>query len=508
MLLVPRPSPAANLLTVRRGLARMAARAQAALVGTWRWTGRAARVGLERAQPGLGAPWTSRNLASGIAADETGLRVRTIGEAAELVLAVVGLILIYRLSPFAIRGDGVARYDGLSMLLSRGEVSRTLYSLVGPLGATPLWLLGRLGGDPAWWVARYNFLLFAGSLVGFYLVFTPSLGRRITLRFLLLVTAASMFPNHLGQFYGEVFTALCVGLGLAIVVCRERFFTGWALVILGVANTPAALVGLAAAGTVLAWQRREARHLAPVLIAAALVAAEAYLRRGSPLATGYEGNAGVHTVLPYSGLPGFSYPLLLGLVSTLLSPGKGLLFFAPGLLLIPALWRRNSTARAMLVSWTAFLLGLLAVYAKWWAWYGGLFWGPRFFLFASLVAALATAAWLSSPRRSWPAEVAGALVVAWSCWVGVNGLVFGLWDTIGICTANNYAMEFLCWYVPEFSPLFRPMVAPGRISGPQSAALVYAALVGLYLAGGRLLRAAREWFHLTPVAAGPSGTGR
>ena len=56
--------------------------------------------------------------------------------------------------------------------------------------------------------------------------------------------------------------------------------------------------------------------------------------RKSAFSSGYENNHGYQTLLPYSGLPGFSYPPFYGVLSMLLSFGKGLLFFAPGLVLV------------------------------------------------------------------------------------------------------------------------------------------------------------------------------
>jgi hypothetical protein len=44
--------------------------------------------------------------------------------------------------------------------------------------------------------------------------------------------------------------------------------------------------------------------------------------------------------------------------------------------------------------------------------------------------------------------------------VGVNGVVFGQAD-MGLCWVNNYELEFMCWYVPEFSALWRPFVVRG-----------------------------------------------
>jgi hypothetical protein len=49
------------------------------------------------------------------------------------------------------------------------------------------------------------------------------------------------------------------------------------------------------------------------------------------------------------------------------------------------------------------------------------------------------------------------LVLALSVWVGINGAVFGQ-QSMDVCWANDYALEFMCWYVPEFSALWRPFV--------------------------------------------------
>src|SRR5205085_1593251 len=131
-----------------------------------------------------------------------------------------------------------------------------------------------------------------------------------------------------------------------------------------------------------------------ICVAGLLVLGESWLRRGSPFDTGYGGDHGIQTVLPYSGRPGFSYPFLLGVVSILFSFGRGLMFFTPGLLLWldartrDALVRHRRTVVPMLLA----VAGLVLVYAKWWAWYGGISWGPRFFVFAAIPASLFVAA--------------------------------------------------------------------------------------------------------------------
>ncbi len=404
----------------------------------------------------------------------------------DVILLCVGCVAVYSVSPFAIEGDGIARFEALSRLLADGSFSRTPYSLIGPLASAPLWLLGTATSAPEWWTARFNFVFFVLCLGGLYRALTPEIDRRTTVRFLLLLTLASMFPHHLGRYYSEVFTALAITLGLALVAVKGVYW-GWLLAVLGAANSPATLPGLGLVALGWSWRTRDVRHLVPVVVAAAVVLGESWLRRGDPFLTGYEGIRGAQTAMPFSAMPGFSYPFVFGVVSILFSFGKGLLLFAPGLLLVPNQTADPSQAsrRHLLVLWSALLLGLVIVYAKWWSWYGGEFWGPRFFLVASIPAALALASWSVSKPRTIGLELAGLACLGWSLWVGLNGLVYRQYG-LGVCSADHYALEFLCWYVPEFSVLFRPFVEAKTLSSPQLAVALYFGFVGLYLIGQRL----------------------
>jgi hypothetical protein len=374
----------------------------------------------------------------------------------EVALLAAGLALLL-FSPASLDGDALVRFEALDDLLARGRVSSTPYSLVGPLASAPLWLLGRLGGSPAWGCLLYNRLLFIGGL----LVLGRLLGdvaAELRRRFLLLLVLASMFPHHVQYYYSEVFSAVLAAVGL-LAVARGRALAGWTGVVLAVVNNPAWAGGLTlAAGCVMVRTRRW-RHALVLLVTAALVVLESWLRRGHPLMSGYEDNHGFATVLPYSGRPGFSYPLFFGLLSIVLSFGKGLVFFAPGLLLPVPRHAVAPVVRAAWLLWLAFLAGLVLVYARWWAWYGGWFWGPRFFLFASVPASLALAVHLGAADQralGWNLLALAALLL--SLWVGLNGLVFGQ-AGLEVCAAD-YSLEFLTWYVPEFSALWRPFVAP------------------------------------------------
>jgi hypothetical protein len=106
----------------------------------------------------------------------------------------------------------------------------------------------------------------------------------------------------------------------------------------------------------------------------------------------------------------------------------------------------------------AFVAGLVLVYAKWWSWYGGWFWGPRFFLIASIPACFALASNLSGFHTlSVARRVFVALALVLSFWLGVNGLVFQ-GQGLELCAANYYELEAYCHFVPEMSVLWHPFV--------------------------------------------------
>jgi len=385
------------------------------------------------------------------------------GRVADGVLLALGLAVLL-FGPHFIDGDGVERFKALDALLSRGEVWPTPYSLIGPLFSSPLWLMGRIGPSAEWWCSGYNFILFALGLLVMDRLLRAAVSGPARRRFLMLLVFGSMFAHHVQNYYGELFTALLVASGVLAVAVRRSAW-GWPCLILGAANTPASLVGLLLTTGMWCWRVRRLRYGLAVAACAALVLLESLLRRGPTLASGYEGNHGFATVLPYSGLPGFSYPFFFGLLSILFSFGKGLVFFAPGLLLGV---RRDAAsvgpgARSAYGLWLAFLIGLMLVYARWWAWYGGWFWGPRFFLFASIPAAFALAVSLTeAPRQSLARNLVTLALLALSCWVGLNGAVFGT-ANLEVCRADDYALESLTWYTPEFSVLWRPFVVVGPL---------------------------------------------
>jgi hypothetical protein len=218
---------------------------------------------------------------------------------------------------------------------------------------------------------------------------------------------------------------------------------------------------------------------------------EGWIRRGNPFITGYEHETLLTSAIAPAGASGFTQPFILGFMSIFFSYGKGLLFFAPGLFLAtgdqqPALLRR---LHGLLV---AMLAGMVVVYAKWWGWYGGWFWGPRYFLLASVLASLNVVQCLRDRSASPTKNLAVLCVIALSAWVGISGGIFGLDRLVKIGTANNYALEYWTWYVPSFSPLWYPFVEHRPLTFRDFAVGLYVILVVTYLSTSFLDRFQRR----------------
>lgn len=405
----------------------------------------------------------------------------------ETGLIVAGLLAICFFLPHHIVGDGILRFQAISLLLEHGKLSDIPYSMVGPAFSIPFWLLGKLYMTPAWWLSRYNLFVFAIGLLVLYFLLRNRIDRGLIRKFFLVLIVASMFANHLLDYYGEVFTAILVAAGIVMFMTR-RSLSGWSAVVLGVINTPASVVGLGCVILKRALDNKSWRYILAFGAACGLILLEYRIRRGSFPIGGYDSYVNpAHTIMPYSGKQGFSYPFFFGLLSILFSFGKGLFFFAPGLLLpVRALISRiRASIKIELYSvymlWISFLVGLVLVYSPWWAWYGGWFWGPRFFLFASIPASFALALRLHYRSSSLFANTLTMAIFCLSLWVGINGALFDQ-QGLNICKANSYALEFVCHYTLEYSVLWHPFVAHESITIQQLPYLAYSLIVFIYLA--------------------------
>jgi hypothetical protein len=364
------------------------------------------------------------------------------------------LFLLVSLSP-VIGGDGVIRFASL-LQLARGEIPTSKFSLLQTLLSLPLYVLGKWCGDIEGVVSYFNFSVFFVTICSAWMLL-PSRNR---FHFIIFMMCASMFPNPLKDYYGETLAVCLCFIGFLLLE-RDRFILGGILLGIGAAQIPATIPAYFAALIYYAYKRKNFVLIGLIAIPLALALLENWFKFGSLFTTPYfsKGDTGLKTLMPFSGRPGFSYPFFLGLISILFSFGKGLLFF------VPALFLRftdsngkseNNNDERLINTFLIFVVALVFIYAKWWAWYGGGTWGPRFFLIASIVSSFIFTKHFTSVSN-WKLRIVFSLILVYSVWVCIQGYLYGS-NNLGTCNDNNYALEMLCWYVPEFSPIFRQLV--------------------------------------------------
>ncbi|HZZ82561.1 MAG TPA: hypothetical protein VFE62_28945 [Gemmataceae bacterium] len=213
----------------------------------------------------------------------------------------------------------------------------------------------------------------------------------------LLVYSKTMFPQNLEAIAlmamlllaarwrqsGSGIAALALGLATAVGVMSRPIF-------------PPVL--LAPCYLLLAGQRSWRERVValvlfaiPVALAGGLVGGWNHIRWGSPFDFGRHRDEET-----------FTTPLYEGLYGLLASPGKGLLIYAPALLvplmLLRSLWQRG---RAEVIFVLAASFAYLGLYGCWYDWQGGLAWGPRF-----LIALIAP--WLALLPRAFSTSPIGA----------------------------------------------------------------------------------------------------
>ena len=151
----------------------------------------------------------------------------------------------------------------------------------------------------------------------------------------------------------------------------------------------------------------------------------------------------------------FVTPLRVGLYGLLVSPARGLVWYSPVSVLGVVWFGRFWRDRARLAWLVAALLAVVVVSSsKWWAWNGGLNWGPRYLVAAVPLTVLPIAyglrEWgdLSGARRS----LAVVLVVL-SGVVQLRGATTD-YDRAVAPIASLSRGENERWFVPQLSPLW------------------------------------------------------
>lgn len=112
------------------------------------------------------------------------------------------------------------------------------------------------------------------------------------------------------------------------------------------------------------------------------------LRWGSPLSTGYDETLAM-----------MNESMPVGLLGLLVSPGKGLVWFSPMIILaIIAIARCGSAHRPTIAIVLAVVVPPLLFYARFLSWSGDYCWGPRYLLYALAPLSLLMAPWLDRDR--------------------------------------------------------------------------------------------------------------
>lgn len=303
-----------------------------------------------------------------------------------------------------------------------------------------------------------------------------------------LMAGGTMLLPYVASGFSEVAVAVLVALGL-VAIAAQRRGKPWAALLGGAAAGATALfradslllvLPIVAGGVWLASGRerkvlgRLGAGAAPFLLVWAWYN---NLRFGSPFKLGY------------ANTDGFNYPFFKGLYGLLLSPGRGLLWYVP-LLVVAAVgaraaWRRD----AVLAGAAAALLVVRPLFfASWSQWEGGVCWGPRFLVPAMPALAVGV---VEVVRRfdsfRVPARVGLVAVMAVSGFVQLVGATVGYehhWNKVRpVAEARGEVESYLyAWrYFPiadEAGWLFtRPDLYAGRALPPSRHAAPFAALL-------------------------------
>jgi len=383
-------------------------------------------------------------------------RKQSLSEIATVTWLILGVaLLVASLSP-TISGDGEIRLHDVIRLFRHDDIPRAQFSVIQPFLSVPLYWLGTRILTPESITAWFNCIIF---VIFVYCLYRQIPDLKIRFFSIALLLCSTMFPHHLNRYDGETLTAVTVTLGFLYLI-NHRPIVAAVLLTIGVAQTPATFPAFVLAMCFYVWRTRQTKLLWLVTLPLLLILGETYIKYGALLNNPYvDGNRGVKTIMPYSGLPGFSYPFFLGLISILFSFGKGLLFFIPALFMRFIIKNNKQDSKIVLLIdvLLLFVSGMVLTYAKWWSWYGGNSWGPRFFLIGCVPASLILAIWLSDRQQKMIGLVSGCFILILSSWVCIQGFVYAE-KNLEICTQNNYTQEFLCWYTPEFSPIWRQFI--------------------------------------------------
>jgi hypothetical protein len=115
---------------------------------------------------------------------------------------------------------------------------------------------------------------------------------------------------------------------------------------------------------------------------------------------------------------GWTTPFSIGLSGLLISPGRGLIWAFPAVVLVPAGIRRlyQQGQQALVYACMGLTISLIGLMSMWHIWWGGGNWGPRLILPAVPLLAIPAAAGLASIPQRYRTLAAVVLVIAGMVW--------------------------------------------------------------------------------------------
>jgi len=374
-----------------------------------------------------------------------------------ILIALQTLVLIVQRPNLG--GDDPVRANMVEQL-AHGVWPDIHFSVIHPLIVAPLYRFAQVLGDGEWMIDHFGLFLWVIWSCWVSSRLKLHRGLRVALLFQIL-SFCSMLTVYLVGFNTEFFSALMVSGGLLAALTEQGTFgrgAGWFFVAIGVANVPAQIPGLAVISVILAIRRRTIAPIIALAATGAIAVAEASYSMGHFALSKYDpGSAANSPLLPWGEVKGFNHPLIFGLVGIVFSLGRGLVFY------IPAMWlsvrRLGDGVRDWASCLAVFVVALVPLYAKWWAWYGGVTFGPRFFLLGCVPGAFALAEWMArAPSLSRARRAVLIAVAALSAWVAAIGGIFYITPGSAFrCIGESYRYEPLCWYSAEYSSLLAPL---------------------------------------------------
>ncbi|MDO8392664.1 MAG: hypothetical protein Q7V57_19485 [Actinomycetota bacterium] len=379
------------------------------------------------------------------------------------LVVVAAAAFMTRMPTHASYDDDTRRQAVLALV--DGHWSTMKYSMVMPLLAVVPYRLAQTVGQGDVLLRDFNLFVWVAwsLLVGWRLSLLR--GARFAAAVVTL-SSVSMLAAYITTFNAEALSLMMMSAGLLLLVDeggRGTRVAGVVLTALGAAVVPVQVVGIAVVGAVRLVRRRDGWVFAAAVLAVTAGVIDVAITQHQFGFTKYSIEGTTFEVLPWGSVQNFGYPFVFGLLAILFSFGRGLVWYMPSLFLHDE--RRHDPVDEWRRVLTILVLVMVPIYAKWWSWYGGVSFGPRFFLLGVVPAAVALCDRLRTPSslRAWAIGVA---VTAFTGWIAIAGAVYSVTpQAMQRCTADEYRLEVLCWHTPEYSSLWAPLWA-GDSLGP------------------------------------------